>query len=293
MKKTEFEFALPTIRLGMSVPATPELKEKGKGQGIFFDPEGAETPQNLSIANALKAAGLSKFRLPKIHYYYKNNIRTINKKKYLIVTIEKPKDYTKVPKDMKAFVTPLPDGKTFHYPGLIRAINLETGNVETFTCDEAFDQIRKQSEEFSEKTRLETNEGIKKFNTNVSKIDLATASLNNLPLQLVSVKDQVDARINDLDAIIQNITKQVEDEPEKPETLVDWEKLIDQQIGSGSLEESDLTDHILARYQYRYFDLKKDLENGTLIIPKNIVDPEGYKQKLLSIVTIVLAVGPI
>ena len=288
MKNIDIKFAQPTIRLAMPVPTTPELREKGKEQGIYFDSEGTKFPQDLSIAKAIKAAGLSKFRLPKIHYYNKEDIRTINGKKYLLVTLEPPKDYKRIPNDMAEFVVKNPDGKTGHYPGLIRAINLDSGETEAFTYDEVYDQIKGPGEEFSEKTRLETNEGIKKFNTNVAKIDLATASLNNLPLQLRSVKDQVDERILKLNDIIQGLTQQVEKEPQKPEALADWEKYIDQQIGSGSLEESDLTDHILAKYQYRYHDLAKDLESNNLVIPENIGDPEAYKQKLLTIVKIVL-----
>jgi len=287
MKTIEIKFVQPSIRLGMAVPATPELKGKGREQGVFFDPSGAELPQDLSIAQAIKAVGLSKFELPKIHYYNKSDVRTINGKQYLIVTIEPLKDYVKVPKDMKSLVTPLPDGKTFRYPGLIRAINIDTGEVEAFTYVEAFDQIKSQSEKFSEETRVKTNEAIKKFNERIDKIDLATASLANLPLQLMSAKDKVDERINELNSMIQNLTQKAKETSAKPEVLVDWEKHIEQQIGSGTLEEKELTDHILAKYQYNFGQLKKDLETGKLIIPSNITNPEAYKQKLLSIVKIV------
>jgi hypothetical protein len=283
MKKIEIKFAQPTIKLAMPVQMTPETKEKMKGSNWFFAPDVSTTPQDLSIVRKLKEQGIeSEITLPKIYKYKPQNARNINNQPYLIFEIEEPYLYSslgRVPKDKKDLVTKTPEGK-FSYPGKIRAININTGNVEVFTYQEAFDSIRTQSIQFSEKTRLEINKAINKYNEKISKIDAAAADLTRLPLQLSSAKNIVDERIQTLDEMINALNQEIKSE--KPSGISEYEKGLEEQIGSGQLGERDFKEYALAKYPYHYDQLVKDLKDGKLIIPNNIPNPEEYKQKLIS-----------
>jgi predicted transcriptional regulator len=283
MKKIEIKFAQPTIKLAMPVQMTPETKEKMKGSNWFFAPEVSTTPQDLSIVRKLKEQGIeSEITLPKIYKYKPKNARNINGQPYLIFEIEEPYLYSslgRVPKNKKNLVSITSEGK-FSYPGKIRAININTGNVEVFTYQEAFDSIKTQSIQFSEKTRLEINKAVNRYNEKISKIDAAAADLTRLPLQLSSAKNIVDERIQTLDEMINALNQEINSN--KPSGISEYEQEIEEKINSGQLGERDFKEYALAKYPYHYDQLVKDLKDGKLIIPNNIPNPEEYKQKLIS-----------
>jgi len=284
MKKIEINFAQPTIRLAMPVQLTPETKNKMKGENWFFAPDVSATPQDLSIKRKLKEQGIEDdITLPKIYKYNPKNARTINNQPYLIFEIEEPKVYTtlgRVPQDKKNIVTPNLDGKTYTYPGKIRAININTGNVESFTYQEAFNSIKTQSIQFSEQTRQGINIAVNKYNEKIAKIDAAAADLSRLPLQLSGAKTIVDERIQTLNGMISALDQEIKST--KPSGITEYEKGLEQQISSGQLGERDFKEYTLAKYPYHYDQLVEDLESGKLVIPNNIPNPEEYKQKLIS-----------
>jgi len=293
MEKINIKFELPEIRLGMAVNIEP-TKQPTKEKGWLVDPKGTDMPQSLSIKNNIKKLGLEYFALPKFYRVNKEDVRQINNQPYIIVKIDKPQLYKvlskSVSEERKALMVPIspPDaqGNKFSYPGRIIGINLNTGDTEGFTFAEAYDSIKSQAMEISEQTRVKINEGVKLFNSRMDKIDNATASLANLPLQLNSAKNKVDKRIETIDAIIGATAKEIQENEAKRPT--EFEADVSQQISSGQLGERDFADYVLTKYSDKYARLIEDLNNNTLVIPQSIQNPEAYKQKLLTVAQLAL-----
>ena len=277
------------IRMAMPVSIPSHIKQKMRGtgnEGWAVDPEAERTPPELGVRKLEEVAPGMDLTLPKIFRYKPSDIRTINGKQCLVVYTEEPKNYKKVTKAVAQYVqdklTPLPNGEQ-HYPGLVRAINLETGEPEEFPYDEVIAQIKAPSEAIGEETRKKVNAEIQAYNKRIDEIDAATANLSRLPLQIARAEKMVRDRITVLDAMIAATSvKHDQAKAQKPQGIGEMEGHVDQAIKGGGLGEKDFIDHVAHAYAYRYNDLVKDLQSGALAVPAGIPDAANLKLRLMN-----------
>ncbi len=269
------------MAMPVSIPSDVNQKMRGTERGWAFDPEAADKHPDLGKKVLEDVAPGFDLTLPKIYRYSPNDIKTINGKKCLVVDFEEGKDYPKTTKATpKRVMDRLVAGR---YPGIVRAINLDTGMPEEFSYDEVFSQIKTQSEALSEETRNKVNKEIQSYNKRIDEIDAATANLTRIPLQVAKAEAMVRERISTLDAMIAGTEAKISEmKSQKPAGLGEYEGHLDQSIKSGNLNEKDFIDFVTSKYAHRYDQLVNDLQSGSLVVPASISNPANLKLKLIN-----------
>jgi len=260
MQRTRiFRMAFPVNVTGPAKTMLPE--------GWAVDPKGARTPPGTTITNLRELDPEIDLSIPKIYKITQDQVRTIDGKDFLLLTIDEPRDYQRVtkrtPKRVVERLTPNPDGKTQHFPGIVRAIDLDTGEAVEFDAEPVLDIIRAKSQAISEETRARLNKEIRAHNERLSNIDAAAADLTRLPLQLGRARDAVEERIAVLEENIIPSKKAELAEAEKgpPSGVSQLKQEVEDTMLGATLDEKNMIDHVITNYVYRYDQLVSDLSD--------------------------------
>jgi hypothetical protein len=260
------------IKKAMAVWLPEDIKKSLHGDNWLIDMMADRVPPEVGITKLKGIDPDIALSLPKIYNYGPRDIREINGQNYIIIKVPTKSQLRKT----KA--------------NYVRAINVDTGEVEELIYEEIMPQLEQEAKPITKETMEKVNKEVKKHNARIDEIDKATANLALLPLQLGRVDGLIDERIATLDAIIAACQAQLN--APKPESMTGWEEGIQGQLLNGDLDEITFVDTVLHTYKYKYDQLLEDLKtvdaNGNpkapnLKIPDNIEDPEALRTKLMNI----------
>ena len=250
----------PWIKVSMATWLPDDIKGNLREDNWLIDVIGDRVPPEVGITALRNIDPDIALSLPRIYPFQERDVREIEGRRYIIIDVEKPKVRTRAQ---------------------IKAIDIESGDVVSFDREEVLPIIDEQIVEMNQETLTKVNEEISKYNERLDAIERASSNITLLPLQLGRVSNFIDERVEDLDGIIE--TQRNKMDGPKPEAMTEWETGIENVLLTGDLDEADFVDTVLHSYKYRYDEMVRDLQAGTIVIPANIDDPEFLKRKLVNI----------
>ena len=282
----------------MPVPLPNKFRDKLRLDKWHVNPAGADAPAEVKKGDLKDIDKNILFTLPKVYSSAKpEDIKTIDGKNYLIVDIEPGKFYKDPPKGVMVGKNPV-TGEPKWYSGQVVAIDIDTGDIKTFTHDKVKDELLQNAQNLSSETLKKANEDIRAYNKRLALIDNVT-SLTQLPLQLERLGMEIDNRVETLQGMIDatktkinmavsNGLQDMDFEKAKPPAAQEWEKWLDEQIAASALPQQDFLDTLFFRYQYRPDQLVADLKAGNIPMPTDLgtTHVEDFKKKVLQLAEI-------
>jgi len=251
-------------KVSMPVPLPKEYRERmmDKTQphqvGVLTDhPEGHKMP-NVGVRDVKGIMGENELDmspdLPRVYVFSRDNIVDIDGNMYYVIYVEASKDLKR-------------DG---HKDGKIIAIDVASGEAQTFSFDQYASKIQKHPV-----TRRETLERINKeigeWNGKIDKIDKMTG-FTSLPLQIGRARNRLDKRIETLQGQINAIEKQKQNPLSSFEAYNDWLRFLREGIAGNKFSLQDTFDTLLFIYKRTPEQLAAGIESGGIIVPQEIRD---------------------
>jgi len=265
-------------KIAMPVPRTPEIERQLLQDGLAFHTEKWKEVPGLRKEPMRAIDPNLDPTLPGVGPVRPWDIRTINGQRHVILDVWKKKpenvptwQYASRNKALASFRNYPPEDQdniteTGFFPGRVRTLNLDTGEPQRFTWTEVEPVLRAHSDRIRQETMDTYNQVVRAYNQRIRNIGPATTNLTVLPLQLNSLEGEVRGRVDELTAAIEN--KQGSAGTPTPQSILNWEKHVDDAIAGGGLEEVDFIDSVLWRYAYRYERLLADLRSNRIPMPR-------------------------
>jgi len=253
-------FSLDKIALPVPLPKKYRERMMDKTEphqvGVLTEhPEGHKMP-NVGVRDVKRITEENRLNmspsLPRVYVFSKDNIVEIEGGMYYVVFVEQSKDLKR-------------DG---HKDGKIIAIDVATGEAETFSFDQYSSKIQKHPDVRRE-TLERINKEIAEWNGKIDKIDKMTG-VTALPLQMGRARNRIDQRINTLQAQIDAIEKQKQNPLSGFSAYNDWLQFLREGIQKNEFSLQDTFDTLLFLYKRTPDQLAAGLESGEIKVPPEL-----------------------
>jgi len=252
-------------------------------ENAFKSIPGVTQKQVKQLLDEMKAAGTSEFfetldaktaiQLPAIYVAKPSSLVEIDGSQYYIISVDISRE-TK----QKQTQTIVENGRMVqrefqkggHYPGLIIAMDVETGKPVPFGYDEVVGKIRTPSAN-KEETLRRINDEIAAWNERVATIEKA-AGVTKLALQIRWAEEHIQERIATLNTQITELEAKMVDPLEGHPAYANWLQFLREGVRTGQFDLQDTFDALLYLYQAQPQDLVTGIQDGSIGVPNELKD---------------------